>query len=447
MQPLVQKPPPVPRPVSSLRKKGANAVLAFRYVLLQKIGEGGYGVVYLARDRNRWGKLVAVKEINMGALSPREMIEATDSYNREVSLLSSLDHPNLPHVSNYFTDSQHWYVVMEYIPGKTLEEYLQQAKGKKFSVEKTLEIGIALCDVLQYLHQQRSPVIFRDVKPANIMYTREKKIFLIDFGIARRYTPGKKRDTGPLGSPGFAAPEQYGRAQTTAQTDIYGLGATLQTLLTGKDPLELKQDAQGLRTLRKAPPVLQTLLQEMLDEDASQRPQDMLEVKKRLEKIYAQVSFKLKAQTIKRVLLNTYCISLCLVLPFALGILATPSWPLYLITVVSAFIAILAAGVTEDIGIGRVAVNFKEIKAGMHHRAQLICKCLTVFSAYYFVLAINYDVDWAGWSSLLINGLTYIAIIGGIVFSLRLVLRFISNKHSKRIINTWPPLPQVQQRH
>src|SRR5947209_20191048 len=93
-----------------------------------------------------------------------------------------------------------------------------------------------MCKVLEYLNRQQPPVVFRDVKPDNIMRTPMGRLYLIDFGIARRFTEGQSRDTGPLGSPGYAAPEQYGTTQTTPQTDIYGLGATLQTLLTGAEP-------------------------------------------------------------------------------------------------------------------------------------------------------------------------------------------------------------------
>src|SRR5260370_26107433 len=106
-------------------------------------------------------------------------------------------------------------------------------------MREVLDIGIQLCKVLNSLHMRQPPVIFRDVKPANIMRNPRGHIYLIDFGIARQFTPGQARDTGPLGSPGYATPEQYGKAQTTVQTDVYGLVATLQTLLTGKVPFEL----------------------------------------------------------------------------------------------------------------------------------------------------------------------------------------------------------------
>ena len=286
-----------------------GTLLAQRYRIEEEIGQGGFGIVYKARDIN-WNRRVAIKQINLHALNAKEVIEATDSYNREVKLLSTLKHPNLPRIYDHFTDPEHWYLVMDYIEGETLEEYLKAAETKqkkyffgllparkslpghaaqgmlqtsRLPVREVLDIGVQLCTVLNYLHTRQPPVIFRDVKPANIMRNPRGHIYLIDFGIARQFTPGQARDTGPLGSPGYAAPEQYGKAQTTVQTDVYGLGATLQTLLIGKDPLELSQ--AGTVAGHKIPKKLQRLLDRMLERDSGKRPKTMREVHMRLERI------------------------------------------------------------------------------------------------------------------------------------------------------------------
>ena len=261
-----------------------GSLFAQRYRILSSIGEGGFGVIYKAQDIEHHRKLVAIKQINLSALSPREMIEATDSYNREVRHLSQLRHDSIPRIYAYLTDPQHWYVVMDFIEGQSLEDKLKQARRGSLSTARVLDIGIALCDVLGYLHAQHPPIIFRDVKPANVMLTKAGRLYLIDFGIARQHAPERTRDTGSLGTPGYAAPEQYGKAQTTAQTDIYGLGATLQTLLTGKEPLELVAISESQqRTIRKRiPRNLRPLLQHMLEPDASKRPQSMDEVKESL---------------------------------------------------------------------------------------------------------------------------------------------------------------------
>ncbi len=295
-------PPPVQTPLSSpaptpllfaaptpaVCSLPAGYLLAGRYRILQQIGQGGFATVYKAQDRGHKNRLVAIKQIHLESLTLQEMIDASDGYNREVTHLSSLRHKSLPRIYNYFTDDQHWYIAMEYLTGKTLEERLKSTRRGFLPVKRTLDIGLALCDVFHYLHTQRPPIIFRDIKPANIIITRSGRICLIDFGIARLYRPGWK-DTGPLGTPGYAAPEQYGRrAHTTPQTDIYGLGATLQTLLTGKEPLEIMQDGIPPKLARAIPTDLQNYLARMLERDATRRPHNMAEVKQTLQQIKAQ---------------------------------------------------------------------------------------------------------------------------------------------------------------
>lgn len=270
-------------------------LLARRYRILHQIGQGGYAIVYKAEDRFYKKRLVALKQINLQALSPQEMIDATDAYNREVTYLSHLQHENLPRIFDHFTDANNWYVAMEYIEGKTLEERLSTARKHSLSVKQTLEIGITLCTVLQYLHKQRPPIIFRDLKPANIMVSRADRLYLIDFGIARRYIREQGKDTDALGSPGYAAPEQYGqKAQTTPQTDIYGLGATLQTLLTGKEPLEVL--VSGIPPERSIPQRLQMLLTRMLAREACLRPDTMDQIKQELQ----HLKDRLAGQRLKR---------------------------------------------------------------------------------------------------------------------------------------------------
>ncbi len=252
-----------------------------RYRILEQVGEGGFGVIYKAEDLDEHCRLVAIKQINLRQLTAQQMMEATDLFNREVQYLSRLKHSHIPRMFDYFTDPDHWYVIMEYIKGETLEDKLKKVRHGRFSTQQVYDIGIVLCDVLGYLHAQKPPIIFRDVKPGNIMQTEKGRIYLIDFGIARHYAPGQVRDTTLLGSPGYAAPEQYGKAQTTAQTDIYGLGATLQTLLTGKEPLDML--INGASQDRSIPKKLQLLLTKMLEQNAGDRPQSMGEVKQSLQ--------------------------------------------------------------------------------------------------------------------------------------------------------------------
>jgi serine/threonine protein kinase len=258
----------------------ARTLHSGRYRLLARIGEGGFGTVYKASDRDRHGKLVAIKEINMATLSTQKKIEVTDTFNREINLLSSLKHRNLPRIHDQFIDPEHWYIVMDYIEGETLEDLLARSPKGRLPLRQAVRIGITLCNVLSYLHNQSPPIIYRDVKPSNIMLTPWGHLYLIDFGIARRYRFDQVRDTGPLGSPGYAAPEQYGRAQTTPRTDIYGLGATLQTLLTGLEPLEIR--TQGIPADVRIHRKLQALITQMMDPESARRPESMSKVREAL---------------------------------------------------------------------------------------------------------------------------------------------------------------------
>src|SRR5579883_2607108 len=274
---------PAPPATPVIPSPGPGTLLLGRYQLVREIGQGGFGVVYLARDMKKHRQLVAIKQINIGKLSARESIDATDSYNREVTLLSQLSHRRLPRLYDHFTDPEHWYLVLSYIEGQTLDVYLQAQSNKALPFKKVIDIGIQLCDVLHYLHTQKPPIIFRDVKPANIMLTPRGRVYLIDFGIARQFNPARIKDTGPLGSPGYAAPEQYGRTQTTTRTDIYGLGATLQTLATGKEPLDLRGDEPLPAPNSRLQQKFERLIDQMLERESHHRPRSVLEVRARLE--------------------------------------------------------------------------------------------------------------------------------------------------------------------
>ncbi len=207
-----------------------------RYRLLGSVGQGGMGRVYKAEDTHLGNRLVAVKEMSAHGLSQAELADVTEGFRQEALLLAQLNHPNLPHIYEQFSVDDHWYLVMDFIEGETLEAYLARMPGKRLPVQEVLQLGIQLTNVLAYLHNRQPSIIFRDLKPSNIMLTPDGRLYLIDFGIARLFKPGQMKDTVPFGSSGYAAPEQYGKAQTTPQADIYSLGATLHQLLSGIDP-------------------------------------------------------------------------------------------------------------------------------------------------------------------------------------------------------------------
>src|SRR5947209_2545426 len=185
---------------------------------------------------------------------------------------------------------------MDLIEGETLEEYLQKTRDGCLPLHTVLDIAIQLCTVLDYLHTRQPAIIFRDVKPANIMRTPDGRVYLIDFGTARHLKPGQARDTIALGSPGYAAPEQYGKAQTTQQSDVYSLGVTLHHLLTGNDPSEEPFRLAPLRSFDASfPPELEKFIERMVELDVGKRPASVEEVKQELEAIVFQQSRALYA--------------------------------------------------------------------------------------------------------------------------------------------------------
>lgn len=225
-------------PESEARLSQHRALLHDQYQLGACLGSGGFSAVYYARDLLAGGREVAIKRITLQGLNPKVVIEATETFNREVRMISALNHAQVPRLYDHFSDQDHWYLILEYIDGQTLETFLavRKQQGKPLQREEILAMTLQLCPVLEYLHSCQPPVIFRDLKPSNIMRRPDGSLCLIDFGIARYYQPGQAQDTQRLGSPGYAAPEQYGRAQTTPQADIYSLGALLHFLLSGQDP-------------------------------------------------------------------------------------------------------------------------------------------------------------------------------------------------------------------
>jgi serine/threonine protein kinase len=275
-----------------------HALFRNRYFIMSKVGAGGFCSVYKATDIQSGDRLVAIKEVSLLGLHPQAMLEATTTFQREVSVLSQLDHPHLPRVYEDFQTPGHWYLVMDFIAGETLEQYQSKAPNRGLLLSEVLDIGLQLCTVLDYLHSQHPPIVFRDLKPANIMRTPSGQLYLIDFGIARYFKPGQAKDTVALGSLGYAAPEQYGKAQTTPRADIYSLGAVLHQLLTTRDPSEAPFRFLPLRP--KSPQShfypgslstsmvdvlvnkLEILIARMLDMDVNKRPPDVASVKQEL---------------------------------------------------------------------------------------------------------------------------------------------------------------------
>lgn len=262
-----------------------GSLLNQRYRIHALIGQGGMAAVYAAEDRLSHDRLVAVKEMNPDRLSAKEVVDAIETLHREASLLADLSHPSFPAIHDAFLEGGRWYLVMDLIDGESLETYVN-AKGGSLEVLEVVDMGIQLAEALQYLHHRQPPLIFRDLKPANIMRRRDGHLFLIDFGIARQFKPGQAKDTIPFGSVGYAAPEQYGKAQTTPRSDIYSLGAVLHQLLTGDDPsLTPFTFAPMAKRVPAVPANLERLVLHMVARDAALRPASMEIVLRELSEI------------------------------------------------------------------------------------------------------------------------------------------------------------------
>jgi len=214
------------------------------YTIVNLIGRGGMGAVYRAR-RASDGAIWALKEMRpQGELGPDELNENRRLFVQEAALLRSLAFPNLPVVADLFENDGRPTMVMEFVPGQTLEERVHEANAPLLE-QQVLGYGIQLCRVLHYLHSCEPPIIYRDLKPSNVMLTPDGVLKLIDFGVARTHKKGKSKDTIAMGSAGYAPPEQYGKGQTDARSDIYALGATLLHLLTALPPVPLQTPAPG----------------------------------------------------------------------------------------------------------------------------------------------------------------------------------------------------------
>ncbi|MCL4505721.1 MAG: serine/threonine protein kinase [Chloroflexi bacterium] len=224
-------------------------VLRNRYRMVQPIGQGGMGSVYLAEDTRLEGRKCAIKAVRIDPAAGQEIIsELQHQFSREASVLARLDHPNLPKVSDYFTEAAQDYLVMDYVSGKDLKEIVDEARrNSRFLTEmEVLNWARQLCDALDYMHNQETPVLHRDIKPSNIKLTPSGLIKLVDFGLVKVLVKDDSRTITVLQGRGTAAYtplEQYGEddTHTDARSDIYSLGATLYHLLTNQAPPEAKQ--------------------------------------------------------------------------------------------------------------------------------------------------------------------------------------------------------------
>ncbi len=258
-------------------------LLQARYLIVRQVGSGGMGAVYQVQDKRLTGKTWALKELSDAHITnDLERQNAIAAFQREADILASLDHVNLVKVTDSFQENDKYYLVMEFVQGDTLEQIGARAAGM-LDETRVLHWARQLCEVLEYLHNQQPPIIFRDLKPANIMLTAQEQIKLIDFGIARFFQAGKKKDTALFGTAGFAAPEQYGTGQTDARSDVYSFGVVLHHLLTKFDPATAPFQLPPPRALNpNLSPQTEAIVLRATQNSASARFQSMAELQREI---------------------------------------------------------------------------------------------------------------------------------------------------------------------
>lgn len=224
-----------------------DTILRDRYKIVEIIGQGGMGSIYLANDIRLEGRQCALKEVEHDPSLPAELLqEAREQFLREATTLARLDHPNLPKVSDFFSIGMRDYLVMDYVPGNDLRSVIIDARQKGYYLEEeeVLHWAAQLTDALEYLHSQNPPIVHRDIKPSNLKITPSGMLKLVDFGLVKTLAPGEVTITilQGQGTAIYTPMEQYGgdNAHTDVRSDIYSFGATLYHLLTNQPPSEAR---------------------------------------------------------------------------------------------------------------------------------------------------------------------------------------------------------------
>src|SRR5579875_2429687 len=248
----------------------SGTVLQKRYLIQKLIGGGGMGVVYLAQDQRLANRPCAIKEMVDHFIDPQQRRDANEYFAREADTLAQLRHPSIPAITDRFDQANRHYLVMEYVEGRNLEEEMA-ALGHPLDEGVVIDIARQLCEVLSYLHSFTPPIVYRDMKPSNVMLTPRGKVMLIDFGIARLFKVASKGTM--IGTLGFAPPEQY-QGQVDPRSDIYSLGATLHFILTARDSEKYPPFSfPPVRSLRPTTSVnLAGAVDRALSYDAEKRP-------------------------------------------------------------------------------------------------------------------------------------------------------------------------------
>jgi len=266
----------------------ANSIIGGRYRVTKPLGGGGMKLVYLAEDMRLASRLCALAEMVDSFTDPTMQQQAVAAFQREADMLAQLSNEHIPRVFDRFSEQNHHYLVMEFIDGITLEDELK-ANGGKVDAARVIDIALQILDTLQYLHNLEPPVVYRDLKPSNVMLGRNGQVKLIDFGIARFFLP--QSNATMIGTQGYAPPEQY-RGRAESRSDLYALGATMHHALSGRDPAaEPPFSFPKLKTLcPDIAPALTELVDQALEYDVVHRMADAAEFKERLLAIRSGVA-------------------------------------------------------------------------------------------------------------------------------------------------------------
>jgi len=286
-----------PRSGQGTSQLSTGTTLANRYLIQSVIGAGGMGAVYRARDLHfpSVNRIVALKEMVNRARDPSMRETIVRNFEREANILATLDHPAVPRIYDYFTFNERSYLILEFINGKDLEALMNETEGW-IAPERVIQWGIELCDVLHYLHTHSpEPIIFRDMKPSNVMVNAHDHVVLVDFGIARTFQIGQRGTM--IGTEGYSPPEQY-RGEASPQADIFALGATLHHILTRHDPRLEAPFSFAERPIRQSNPrvslELETVVMTSLQYNPKDRFQSALEMKEALISAAHQTGLLLK---------------------------------------------------------------------------------------------------------------------------------------------------------
>lgn len=247
-----------------------------KYKVIAKVGRGGMSTVWLAMNI-KTNKNWAIKEVRQTGKNGSEIVN--QNLTTEIGILKKLQHENLPQIIDIFEKNNTFLIIMDYVEGRTLKAIVDERGAQP--QEDVVNWAIQLCSVLDYLHTRKPAIIYRDLKPGNIMLRPDGRIVLIDFGTAREYKTGQEEDTISLGTKGYAAPEQYGGdGQTDARTDIYNLGATIYHLVTGKNPTKPPYE---IRPIREWNPSLSTGLEKIILKCIANNPNERYQTAKELQ--------------------------------------------------------------------------------------------------------------------------------------------------------------------